>query len=58
MANIIISDLPSVNGDFSWDLDSDLNDLTLEEIKSVKGGSWIVLGIVAIVALAIVALEN
>ena len=58
MANIIISDLPSVNGDFSWDLDSDLNDLTLEEIKSVKGGEFIVLGIVAIVALAIVALEN
>ena len=58
MANIIISDLPSVNGDFSWDLDSDLNDLTLEEIKSVKGGSLILLGIVGIVALAIVALEN
>ena len=56
MANIIISDLPSVNGDFSWDLDSYLNDLTLEEIKSVKGGSFIVLGIVAIVA--IVALKN
>ena len=50
--------MPSVNGDFSWDLDSDLNDLTLEEIKSVKGGSFIVLGIVAIVVVAIVALKS
>ncbi|MDE5113572.1 MAG: hypothetical protein O4803_04635 [Trichodesmium sp. St15_bin1_1] len=53
MANIIISDLPSVNGDFSWDLDSDLNDLTLEEIKGVKGGNpWAAaLAIVAIIAI-------
>ena len=50
MANIIISDLPSVNGDLSWDLDSDLNDLTLEEIKGVKGGSTLaILALVAIV---------
>ena len=52
MANIIISDLPSVNGDFSWDLDSDLNDLTLEEIKGVKGGgAWAVVAIIALLVL-------
>jgi len=57
MANIIISDLRPAGADLFLDSESYLDDLTEQEMTNKLGGftEWIVLGVVAVVAIVAVS---